>query len=340
MLPASTLPSVLGVLALIISALLLRKRSPLLSLGILWFFAGHLLESSVLPLELVFEHRNYLPLFGLLMGIVAAIGCSRHLQHHAKPLATLAALIFVIFSGLTALRATEWKSPPEFAESEARHHPLSPRAQYELGSVLMALAISGAPQFADPATAAMMRSRDLDRNSISEDIALAILNSVLKNPEAVAKHLGDAAERSGTIIPNVETQTSLQTVLKYANGDTALPFKETDAVFARVLANPHIGAIPCFTGGIWNTYGVYLQDNGMIPQSMSALHKALDLCPALTDVRVNYARNLIVYGDLNDARTQIGLIEAANTFGRYTPDLGQLQERLKVQEKQEAAHLP
>lgn len=338
--PASTLPSIIAVLALIIGALLLRKRSPLLSLGILWFFAGHILESSVLPLELVFEHRNYLPLYGLILGIVGAIGCSRSSQEHARPLVLLTAMVIVIFGGLTALRATEWTSPPEFAQNEVRHHPRSARAQYELGSVLMSGAMSGVPQLSDEATAAMLRSQALDRNSISEDMALAIMYSNLKDPQAVSKYLKDAADRAGTIIPNAQTQTSLQITLKYAEGHEGFPFDDMNAVFTRVLANPHNASNPCFTAGMWNSYAVYLQDNQMIPQSMSALHKALDLCPAITDIRVNYARNLIAYGDFKDAHAQIALIEAANTYGRFTPDLEELKGGLAEMEKRTAAKSP
>lgn len=338
--PDSTLPSIIAIFALIVGALLLRKRSPLLSLGVLWFLAGHVLESSVLPLELVFEHRNYLPLFGLILGVVGALGSSRSIQHHTRALMLLAVMATVIFSGLTALRATEWTSPPVFAENEVRHHPQSPRAQYELGSVLIAITMNGAPQFADDAAAAMMRSRALDKNSISEDIALAIMYSVLKNKESAAKYLRDAADRAGTIIPNVETQTSLQTTIKYSTGDEALPFDEVNAVFTGVLANPHTGSNPCFAAGIWNTYSVYLQYSDKIPKAMAMLHKALDLCPGLTDVRINYARNLISYGDLEDARAQIALIEAANTFGRYTPDLEGLKDDLVALERRQPARSP
>ncbi|WP_372987685.1 tetratricopeptide repeat protein [Marinobacter sp.] len=45
---------------------LLKKRKFDFSFGLLWFFVFHLMESSILPLELYFEHRNYLPGIGLL----------------------------------------------------------------------------------------------------------------------------------------------------------------------------------------------------------------------------------------------------------------------------------
>jgi tetratricopeptide (TPR) repeat protein len=71
--PWTTLPSI-GVLLLLIGYSLysIRKR-PLLSFAVLFFFLGHIVESTILPLELVFEHRNYLPSMFLFLPLSAAI---------------------------------------------------------------------------------------------------------------------------------------------------------------------------------------------------------------------------------------------------------------------------
>ncbi|MBK8990198.1 MAG: hypothetical protein IPM40_00205 [Gammaproteobacteria bacterium] len=42
-----------------------RYRFRLLRFALLWFVAGHLLESTVIGLELYFEHRNYMPSVGV-----------------------------------------------------------------------------------------------------------------------------------------------------------------------------------------------------------------------------------------------------------------------------------
>ena len=52
------------------SALYYRKKYPLFAFAVLWFLAAHLIESSVINLELYFEHRNYVALFGPCMAIV------------------------------------------------------------------------------------------------------------------------------------------------------------------------------------------------------------------------------------------------------------------------------
>ena len=59
--PWTTLPSIFLILLMIGIAVYLAKRRPLISFCLLFFFLNHLIEGTVLPLELVYEHRNYLP---------------------------------------------------------------------------------------------------------------------------------------------------------------------------------------------------------------------------------------------------------------------------------------
>jgi hypothetical protein len=72
--PWSGLPAALGLAGLIGGAVLVRRRYPLLSFGILWFFVMQLLVSTVLPLELVFEHRNYLGSIGIFLALFTLPG--------------------------------------------------------------------------------------------------------------------------------------------------------------------------------------------------------------------------------------------------------------------------
>ncbi|MBF0378596.1 MAG: tetratricopeptide repeat protein [Desulfamplus sp.] len=59
--PISTAISIIVIISIIGIGFLCRKRLPLLSFAIFFFFLNHLIESTILPLEMVFEHRNYLP---------------------------------------------------------------------------------------------------------------------------------------------------------------------------------------------------------------------------------------------------------------------------------------
>ena len=67
--PIVTIPALAGLAGLFTFAVYSIKRMPILAFGLLFFFAGHLMESTFIPLELAFEHRNYLPSIGLLLPV-------------------------------------------------------------------------------------------------------------------------------------------------------------------------------------------------------------------------------------------------------------------------------
>jgi protein O-mannosyl-transferase len=70
---AAALISWLSWLALLVAAISWRRRFPLAAFAVLWFFAGHLIESTVVPLELYFEHRNYLPIIGPVFAVSSGL---------------------------------------------------------------------------------------------------------------------------------------------------------------------------------------------------------------------------------------------------------------------------
>jgi tetratricopeptide (TPR) repeat protein len=79
-------------------AFYLRKTTALPFFAVCWFLAGHLLESTIIPLELYFEHRNYLPLIGPVYALI--IGSGRMIQaaalRYAVPGAYLAMQILIL----------------------------------------------------------------------------------------------------------------------------------------------------------------------------------------------------------------------------------------------------
>jgi hypothetical protein len=67
--PVTTLLGGLLLLCLLGLAITVRRRRPLLAFGIGWFLVAHALTSGPIALELVFEHRNYPALLGLLLAV-------------------------------------------------------------------------------------------------------------------------------------------------------------------------------------------------------------------------------------------------------------------------------
>ena len=69
----ATLLSVAMWIAVAVAGFVYRRRWPLLAFAIAWYLSGHILESTVLQLELYFEHRNYVPIVGPVFAVVASL---------------------------------------------------------------------------------------------------------------------------------------------------------------------------------------------------------------------------------------------------------------------------
>jgi hypothetical protein len=134
--PVSTLAGGVFLAGLAAAGLALRRKMPLLSLGILWFFAAHLITSNVVPLELVFEHRNYFAILGVLLAIA-----DMYLRLPSDDDSRLRVLIVALVLGgalaLTLIRSAGWGNSLMLALELAAKNPDSPRASVDLGEQYM-----------------------------------------------------------------------------------------------------------------------------------------------------------------------------------------------------------
>ncbi len=137
--PSSTLISLIGLFVLFSIALYFRSKTPILSFGILFFFIGHSMESSILSLEPVHEHRNYLPMFGLLF-TGSYYSLHPDLTKNTRTPA-LCGLVFLLlwYSLTTFQRAVNWSSFGSLSLALAENHPNSARSTYGAGRLFTQL---------------------------------------------------------------------------------------------------------------------------------------------------------------------------------------------------------
>jgi protein O-mannosyl-transferase len=153
--PWTTLPSIMLVAALIVVALIRLRKNPILCFSILFFFMCHAVESSVLPLELVFEHRNYLPSMFLFWPVgVGLLKCMSYLKTRRPRLIVVAcAMLFIMGSGLIAAtyaRNAVWADECSIWEDAAKKgdkfdRPLIylAKCSYQAGDIARALYLYG-----------------------------------------------------------------------------------------------------------------------------------------------------------------------------------------------------
>lgn len=141
--PLTTVLSLLAWLALLAAAFLGWRRWPLYSFCLGWFLLVHMLESSLLPLEMVYEHRNYLPMLGVCLFLAWLIWVVLPLKGLRQRLA-LAAVLLLVLSLQLAQRASLWGNEEKMAAYHLRHHPQSLRAVYHYANVQLRLGQAGA----------------------------------------------------------------------------------------------------------------------------------------------------------------------------------------------------
>jgi tetratricopeptide (TPR) repeat protein len=71
--PATTLPAIIAVAVIVAAAFAMARRRPLISYCLIFFFLNHAIEGSFLPLEIIYEHRNYLPSMLLFVPIAVLV---------------------------------------------------------------------------------------------------------------------------------------------------------------------------------------------------------------------------------------------------------------------------
>lgn len=135
--PWTTLPSIMVVLALIGLAIYKLRKWPILSFAVLFFFLNHAIESSIIPLELIFEHRNYLPMMFFFWPI--AVGLERLIGFYRGKNAIvyygLIGFVPLLLIGLgtgTYVRNIDWTSEKYLWEDAMAKAPRSSRPYHNL----------------------------------------------------------------------------------------------------------------------------------------------------------------------------------------------------------------
>jgi tetratricopeptide (TPR) repeat protein len=137
--PWTTLPSIILILSLIALAIFQIRKRPILSYAILFFFLNHIVESTVVPLELIFEHRNYLPSLFIFVPVAVFIINLTRVYKEKKSWIYVSLIIFIILLitgwGIgTRVRNMAWATEKTLWEDAIRKAPNIARPYTTLAS--------------------------------------------------------------------------------------------------------------------------------------------------------------------------------------------------------------
>lgn len=130
--PISTLISMAALVGSIGLAFFLARKEPLISFSILWFFGNLVIESSVINLEIIFEHRTYLP--SMLVWLIVVVLIDKYATRKSLAFGLLGIIAFT-FSLWTYERNSVWASETSFWNDCAKKTSDNPRVFHSLGKL-------------------------------------------------------------------------------------------------------------------------------------------------------------------------------------------------------------
>lgn len=134
--PIETLYTTIFICLLFLSSILLNKKYPLYALSILFFFMSHLMESTIIGLELYFEHRNYSSAIFIFLPLASRLwNISNRINFRITIFISL--MIVSIFSILTLQRSYLWGDTEHLKLYWAQNNQNSPRAQSDYARYLL-----------------------------------------------------------------------------------------------------------------------------------------------------------------------------------------------------------
>jgi hypothetical protein len=324
--PWTTLACMVVLAGLVAIATWLRPRQPLVALGIALFLGCQVLTGTVLPLELVYEHRNYFASFGLLLAMVPMLAVP--MTHFmALPRRVLLGGLLLLWIGQTAITASAWGNPLQLAKMLADRAPDSPRAQYELGRLYIIYSnYDPASPFTKLAYAPLERAATLPDSSILPQQALIFLNSRMHLPikdiwwDSMVSKL--KARR-----PGVQDESSLGALTQCArHGECDLPKSRMVEAYLAALSHPNPSArlLAMYGDYAWNVLGDHDLGERMVAD-------AVKNTPGEPAYHITLARMLLAMGSTGEARRQIHALQTLNIGGRLDGSIAGLQALLPRQ---------
>jgi tetratricopeptide (TPR) repeat protein len=289
--PWTTLPSIIVVFALVGYAIYKLKKWPILSFAILFFFLNHVIESSIIPLELIFEHRNYLPAMFLFWPV--AVGLERLIGFYRSKNSVvyygLVAFVPLLLVGMATgafVRNIDWSSEKFLWEDTMHKAPRSSRP-------IQNLALTHYQYIGDHDTALVLYHRALGRqyyNTVQE-------GRIWNNIASIHHFRGDFQQAAQYWQKSVE-KTPGSINLRYRLALTLIKLDRLDEALSqlnRILSNQ-----PRYVPGL-NLKGVILWKQNQPREALLLFRNCIRLAPRNGRLLINIGASFHSLGDYRRA---------------------------------------
>lgn len=329
--PPTTLLSILLIGALLIAGWMLRKRSPLVSLGILWFFAAQALESTIWPLEIAYEHRLYLADWGIILAVAAlTLLAARSLR--MRRLVAIAAILAVAALGLaTAKRAWDWRSNLSLARTEAHNHPNSPRSTYLLSRIYTNLALDGDNKYVPLAYQASEKAAHVPRSGLDPWVAMVLL-AAQTGGEVHEEWFDGMVKAVGEEPFTVSDVNALEALVGCVTRDQCdVKRSDIERLFRAIYNSPRLKKLGMNYANVLVTEANFIGYDTPAERARSAplLEKAAEVQPGIAQFQENVFNVALDDERFDLARKALQRVEKSNKLGRLDLVVARMKRTLR-----------
>ena len=274
--PWTTLAALAGWSALVTAAISVRRRFPLFSFAVAWYLIGHTLESTFIPLELVFDHRNYVPTLGPALALCGGwlwLLQRPQLQRLRQPLMVVGLAYVAILGVGVGLSAGLWGRPLEQAAFWVQRQPESRRAVYHYGDLLL--------QHGGPPEAEALYRRASAHWPSDPVLGLSLFNLGCLIPGGdvdgasvaalLARYDGSASVRVVGLVQNLASAAENGHCPRHTAG-------ETEQVVAAALAAPWLAP---HRVALLHAQAMVVHASGRTDEALALLERAIDIDPQI-----------------------------------------------------------
>jgi tetratricopeptide (TPR) repeat protein len=289
--PWMTLPSIIFVFALAGYAIYKLKKWPILSFAVLFFFLNHVIESSIIPLELIFEHRNYLPAMFIFWPVAAGLERLMGFYRSKNSIVYYGLVAFVplLLVGLgtgTYVRNIDWSSPKYLWEDAMRKAPLSSRPKHNL-------AWSHYQRIGDWETALVLYQRALEDQKTNVEQEPMIWNNIA----AVYYYRGDI-ERAAQFWQKSHESSPRSVNPRYRLALALTKLDQLDEALSKL--NPILSEQPRYVPAL-NLKGVILWKQNRPREALLLFRKCIQLAPRNGRLLINIGASFQSLGNYRKA---------------------------------------
>ncbi len=262
--PLTTIVCIGTVIGCVCQAIYLAKKERLIAFCILWFFGNLVIESSVVGLEIIYEHRTYLP--SMMLILMLTVLAFRYVKPDWLKISGFC-IIIVFCSFWTVARNQVWSDPVVFWKDCVHKSPNKARPHSNLGFALMRR--GRATEAINHFSKALQIKPDYPSAHVNMGTAMERKGNVNK----AIWHYKEALKRK----PDHENANYNLGVVLHRQGNTEQAFIH----YSKALAQNPDNALA------HNNIGVILQNRGKLKDACDHFTEAIRLNPDYTDARRN-----------------------------------------------------